>query len=172
MADVVGDNVFDKPKKASATNPPPRKRGFSVQGEWDEALQGYVQMAGMGLLIAGQHADSAAIGMHGPNVVNELCKLGEKNQSVGRVLDYLTAAGPFAGLIGAVLPLALQIAANHKVVPIIPQLGIIPPDALEAQAKMEVAEMMAQAQEQQRQAEEQLRKLQEDLLAEEEPSTD
>lgn len=108
-----------------------------------EAVQGIFQAAQMGCVMAGQYADAAAVGMHGDNVANEIVGLADKYPAVGKVVDTLIQAGPFAGLLTAVMPLALQIAANHKRIPADKVPGVMPPEVLEMQMKTEVATMAA-----------------------------
>lgn len=116
----------------------------SGNGARMEAVQGFFQAAQMGCVMAGQYSDAAAIGMHGDNISNEITGLADKYPAIGKALDTLVQAGPFAGLLTAVMPLALQIAANHKRIPADKVPGVLPPEALEMQMKAEVATMAAQ----------------------------
>jgi hypothetical protein len=77
------------------------------------AVNGLFQVATLGFTAKGMYADAAAIAIHGPNVSRELATLAESDERIASVIDYLTTAGPYTGLIMAVLPFALQIAANH-----------------------------------------------------------
>lgn len=152
--------------------PPPAKRPTPAQrqataktGEREEGLNGLFQIAAAGCLMGGQVADGAAVSTHGPNIAREAAQLAETNERMGRLLDYLTAVGPFAGLLAAAMPLGLQILVNHGKLPVVPalqQFGIVPPGALEAQAKADAARQMAEYQRAQAAAEEELRELQRD----------
>jgi hypothetical protein len=132
-----------------------------------EGLQGIGQVIGLACIAKGQYADAAAIGTHGPNLYNEVAKLGNQYASVGKVLDYLTEIGPFAGVVGAALPLVLQIMANHgKVKPTgLANFGVVPPALLEAQAKKEAAELAKQAIRAQQEAEKEIQALQAEMTA-------
>jgi hypothetical protein len=109
-----------------------------------QAVQGIFQMGQMGCVMAGQYADAAAIGLHGDNIANEITGLADKYPQVGKALDALMQAGPFAGLITATLPLVLQIAANHKRIPADKVPGVVPPEVLETQMKAQVATAAAE----------------------------
>lgn len=78
-----------------------------------QAVNGLFQLGSLGLTARGMYADAAATGIHGPNVSRELASLAESDERIASIIDYLTTAGPYTGLIMAVLPFALQIAANH-----------------------------------------------------------
>jgi len=123
-----------------------------------EAVDGIFQLAGFGCIMMRQYADAGAIGMHSPPVATELVALSEKNESIARALDYLTEAGPYAGLIVAVMPLVLQIAANHGIVKaeLVGGAGIVPPAALESQVKADMARQAAEALREQQRAEQEL----------------
>lgn|SRR5262252_2168927 len=150
----------------SAVAPPRSARGQTaavkrVSGklaERREAVDGIFQLAGFGCIMMRQYADAGAIGMHSPPVATELVALSEKNESIARALDYLTEAGPYAGLIVAVMPLVLQIAANHGIVKaeLVGGAGIVPPAALESQVKADMARQAAEALREQQRAEQEL----------------
>jgi len=153
----------------SATAPPRSARAATAtakraSGKMDqrrENVTGIFQLAGFACIIMHQYADAGAIGMHSPPVVDELVALSEHNESVGKMLDYLGEAGPYAGLIVAVMPLALQLAANHRLVKaeLISGAGVVPPAALESQVKADMARQAAQALRAQQEAEQELARL-------------
>lgn len=113
------------------------------------------QMAQFGCVSFGQYADAGAFALHGPPAAAELGKLAEINPWIAKGIDSLDIIGPWAGLLTAVMPLALQLLANHGRISAerVANLGIVPAATLEAQAKAQLAEMQRQAVEAQRQAE-------------------
>src|SRR5215467_16068543 len=153
----------------SAVAPPRSQRGATAartrasgkSAERREAVQGIFQLAGFGCIIMHQYADAGAIGMHSGPIVEELVSLSETNESVGKALDYLGQAGPYAGLIVAVMPLALQLAANHRLVKaeMIYAAGVVPPQALESQVKADMARQASEALRAQQEAEAELARL-------------
>jgi len=149
------------PPRSSRAAQATAKRESGKLAERREATQGVFQLAGFGCIILHQYADAGAIGMHADGIVNELVSLSEKHEGVGRVLDYLGEAGPYAGLIVAVMPLALQLAANHGLVKaeLISGAGVVPPAALESQVKADMARQASQALKAQQEAEAELRAL-------------
>lgn len=62
-------------------------------------------------------ADAAVINHYAPQVASAVNDLAQERPEVAAVLDRVLKAGPYAALIGAVVPMAIQILANHKVVP-------------------------------------------------------
>lgn len=119
--------------KASAPNPD------KIRNEREEAVNGIFQLASAGLIMANQWADAGAINIHGPNVSRETVRLADKYEAVGNAIDALASVGPFTAIIGAVMPLVLQIAANHKRLPAekLGALGIKDPRVLESEMRTE-----------------------------------
>lgn len=125
----------------------------------EEAANGIFQLVGFGLIVTRQYADAGAINMHGAPIAHELASLSEQNDGIAKGLDYLLEAGPYAGLITAVMPLALQLMANHGIVKaeMVAGGGVVPPESLTAEVKATMARQAAQAIQRQAQAEAELR---------------
>lgn len=119
-----------------------------------EGLSGLAQL-GQGLcLMLGQYADAAALGRHFEPVAIETAKLAERYDVIAKPIDVLIEVGPFGAFIAALMPLGLQLAANHGWIDAerVASQGVVPPSVLEAQMKAEMARMQAQAMQAQRQA--------------------
>jgi hypothetical protein len=113
-----------------------------------DAVNGVFQMVQMGCVMGGQYADAGAIGMHGEAISTEVVAIADTNPRIARAVDYLMEVGPYAGLVGAVLPLVLQFAANHKVIPAEKVPGVMSPEVLTMQMETELKrQAMAQMQE-------------------------
>jgi hypothetical protein len=93
--------------------------------------------------MTGNYADAAAIGIHAPNIGGEVVNLADQNETIAKGVDFLLEAGPYAGLIAATLPLVVQILANHRKVPADKIPGVLPPEALEAKMRAEIAKEAA-----------------------------
>jgi hypothetical protein len=151
------------PIDMSAAKAPPRKRAarsntasaapvpaVDVRSNVErrsEGLNGLAQL-GQGLcLMLGQYADAAAIGQHFPAVSVELAKVAETSDVVAKPIDFLIEVGPYGSLIAAVMPLAMQIAANHGMIDPgkLGGQGVVPPTVLEAQMKAQMARMQSEA---------------------------
>lgn len=135
-------------KKSSntSTTSPKRSSQPSKREMREDGLNGMFQLAGGLSLMFGQWADAGACSTHGGNIAREAAELAEKYEKVGGVLDYITAVGPFAGLLTAVLPFGLQILVNHDRLPAHPalaQIGVLPKDMLASKAQAEVMELQA-----------------------------
>lgn len=117
-----------KPRKTPAKRPGgdaarrAAARGRKAEG-YRNGVAGMMQLAGMPLLVAGKStrnpilvADAAAIAMHAEGVATAIADLAVEDARIAAVLDKLTAVGPYSALVGAVMPLAVQLAANHGIV--------------------------------------------------------
>ncbi len=112
----------------SAKKPPPGPNYF-------DTVQGLLTIPAFLLGIAGRldpafTLDSAALTLHGPTVAAAIAQVAADNANVARVLDKAAQVGPYGALFAALMPLAVQIAANHKIIPPNADLGILPPDVL------------------------------------------
>lgn len=146
------------PSRAGTTrtaSTPRQTRANSKVSEREDALHGIVQLAGMGLIIAGQHADAGAVNLHGPGIAHEFAALSEKNEKIARGIDYITEAGPYAGVVMATMPLVLQLLANHKILraEALTGAGVQSPDAIAATVKADLARQAHAAMQDQQAAE-------------------
>lgn len=159
ILDENGDPVRNKngsirkkpgpPKGTNVKAPTARKPAAkkATGGKYAESVKGLFQLATVPLVVAGQKSDAAmadviAIGMHSDNIANAVEVLANENQSVARALDNLTKAGPYAVLVAAVVPFAIQIAANHRLVPgqVATSMGGHDPEVLAQAGKQQLQE--------------------------------
>jgi hypothetical protein len=162
MAITVQSSSTPPPKKT--TTPPPKKpvvdpnKAEKLQKEREEGLNGIFQVISAVSIMTGQWADAGAFSMHGPNVSRETAILGTRYDSVGNALDTLSQVGPFTAILGAAMPLVLQILANHKKLPSekLSSLGIVNPELLEGQMRMEAQKQALEMEQQQRREKETL----------------
>jgi hypothetical protein len=145
-------------KRAASTSAPRPTAASSRKKERQEAVNGLGQLAQVPLVAMGQLADAAAIGMRWPAVATELAELADKDERIARACDVLLQVGPYAGLITAVMPLAMQFMVNHGKVQA-GSMGTLPPTVLEAQMKTRIMQMEMQAKRAQQQAEKELREM-------------
>ena len=61
--------------------------------------------------------DAWAIDSYAPGVAEALNQLAEERPEVAAMLDRILAAGPYGALIAALLPMLIQIAYNHGLIP-------------------------------------------------------
>jgi hypothetical protein len=109
-------------------------------------------LAQVPLIATRQYADVATIDKHWGSVSEELAKLADAQPAFGNVIDNMTKAGPYAGLIVAVLPMVLQIGVNHgRVQP--GMLGTVPKNLLAAQVEADMAAVKLAQMQQQAEAE-------------------
>ena len=120
-------------RRTTATNSRSRKG----QKDYRPAVAGMIQMVAFPLTMAGAAKpelalDGAALIVHSPAIADALHEIAVTNPEVARVLESLMAVGPYGALIGALIPLAIQIASHHKLLPdpVTANLGALPPDVL------------------------------------------
>jgi hypothetical protein len=137
---------------------PPAKRQTPRRPALAQTPQSHHEAREQGLLGLGQigqaicmmrewFADAGAIQIHWPNVARETASLADQDERIGKVIDYLVSAGPYAGLLTAVLPFGMQIAANHGRIDANAASGlggVMPPEMLEARVKADMAKMKAE----------------------------
>lgn len=117
-----------------------------------QGVQGVGQLIQGGLMLTKNYADAAAVGMHWDGVAKEVANLAEAEPAVARVVDMIIQAGPYAGLIAAVMPLAMQLAANHGMIPSGGMTGVVPPEVLKSQMEAQLLQQQAQAMRERQQA--------------------
>jgi hypothetical protein len=158
--------------KATTATPPPKRAAKSTvarkavasikTSEREEALNGLFQLGAAGCLMFGSSADAAAIAQHAPNISRETAGIAETNETFGKYLDYITAIGPYAGLLTAVMPLVLQILVNHKRLPAEPLagFGVVSPETLNAKMQAEAMQMEMELRQQAQAAEHEAARIQ------------
>lgn len=125
----------------ATTNATPRMSSLELRYQ---GVQGIGQLIQGGLMLTKNYADAAAVGMHWDGVAKEVATLAEAEPAVARVIDLVIQAGPYAGLIAAVMPLAMQIAANHGMIPA-GATGVVPPEVLQSQMEAQILRQQAEA---------------------------
>lgn len=118
-------------------------------------LMTYFQMGSFGLMILRRFADVGAIARHGEKIAMEAGKVAEEDESMAKGLDFMAKTGPYAGLLGASIPLIAQLLVNYKFMPAEAgaSIGAVHPEMLEAQVKADLARQAADAIREQQEAE-------------------
>ena len=132
MPEIVGyepdrdrDTVTGKPRatprrpgrpRTNPTAPPPRKRAKpaprQTAPDYRGALRGITQLVAFPLAYVAP-ADAFAVTHHAPPIADALHNLALERPEVAAVLDRVMAVGPYGALIGACVPLLVQLAHNH-----------------------------------------------------------
>lgn len=119
----VGANAGRTPRA-----PGPRKTAASSRArqttgtDYRPGIIGLIQipaaiLGGLGMKDETFALDGAALVMHSPGIAEALNDIAQDNLAVAAALDKILAVGPYGAIIGALLPLVAQIAANHKALP-------------------------------------------------------
>lgn len=140
---------------------------MTIDEEREEAVNGIFQLVGFGCIMTGQYADAGAISMHTPPISHEVAELAKKNESIAKGVDVLLQAGPYAALIGACMPLVLQLLVNHDIIPAEKMAGanVVKPEVLESQVKTQMARQAMEAMRQQQEAEAEMAEMQKAMAA-------
>jgi hypothetical protein len=84
--------------------------------------------------------DAAAITLYTPAIADAVHDLAITDERVAAVLERVLSVGPYGALFAAIMPLAMQIAANHGKIPTNESMGILSADKLLAAIGAPVAE--------------------------------
>lgn len=109
-------------RKAAGTRKPGQAKDYT------KGIEGLGQLAA-GALFFVAPADAAAVGYHIPPIAVALNDLAREDPRVAALLDKILQVGPYGMLLGAVMPLVLQILTNHGKVPA-GMLGTLEPEVL------------------------------------------
>jgi hypothetical protein len=150
------------PRAATRAIPVGQPEALPQMMRREQGLNGLAQMAQGICAVTGLYADAAAIGMFWPPVATELARVAEANEKIAKPIDFLIEVGPYGALIGALMPFAFQIAANHGWIDAsrLAGHGVRPPAVLEAEVKTQMLQAAAEAQRAQNAAMEAARKAQ------------
>lgn len=108
-----------KTDKAPKTGKPsaPRKASLETRLTGNLITLGTVIAATGGMTSPAVTADGVLICQHAPNVAAALDKIAKDDPRVAAALERMLTVGTWSGLVAAMLPLVLGIAANHGAIP-------------------------------------------------------
>lgn len=142
------------PRVAAAPRPRKTTRPAAKKNEPDyrPGILGLLQIPAMGLTMLGRQsknpalqADGYALAMHAPGIAEALNETALAQPKVAKALDSIMKAGPYGAILAAMVPLVMQLAANHGVMNPAPQMGIHNPADLVAASDEQMAAGMAAA---------------------------
>lgn len=101
--------------RASSAGPKRKAKGAT---DYRPGLLGIAQMVSLPLSFSEKTVpDAWAIDQTAPGIAEALNDLAAERPEVAAMLDRILAAGPYGALIAALLPLVIQIATNHGLIP-------------------------------------------------------
>jgi hypothetical protein len=83
-------------------------------------------------------ADSVAIRMHAPAMAMAIENIAIADDRWASAIEKIAAVGPYGELVMATMMLGTQLAANHRLVPVVEAMGIIDPTELLREAGFDV----------------------------------
>lgn len=121
---------------APRTTPKTSAKAGGVQDYRPGIAAGVSLIAGL-LAAAGQlnptmTLNSVTVSLHAPQIVETVQHLAERHDWVQDVLEKAMTVGPYAEALATFAPLGMQLLANHRIVPVVPELGILSPEQLMA----------------------------------------
>lgn len=127
--------AIPRPTRTGGPRPASSRAKPKTGTDYRQGILGILQIPAFALGAAGQFnealaLDGAALSMHAPAIAEALNELANDNPTVAAALDQILSAGPYGALIGVCLPLAFQLAANHKKIPdtLARSTGAVPAD--------------------------------------------
>jgi hypothetical protein len=120
-----------KPKPAPRPRVTPKPEPEPQPLNRQQGVLGLFQGIAMPLAFAAP-ADAAAIVIHAEPISHAAAEAAANDPRFAALLDRVLALGPYGALLGAVMPLALQLLANHGYVPenFVKPLGLSTKDEL------------------------------------------
>lgn len=104
------------PTLRMSVSPSPTGRKGSAGVDYRPGLLGVGQM-GATVLAFVSPLDALAVTDHWPGIAEALNETAKTNPALAGILDKVLAMGPWGLVIGACVPLAVQVLANHKLLP-------------------------------------------------------
>lgn len=111
----------DHKGKASSSTSPRKKKSYGT--DYTEGVTQLLSMPAAALGVIGSQtknlslvADAVVVDHYAPQIASAVNDLAQEKAEVAAALDRVLKAGPYAALIGAVVPMAMQILANHNVI--------------------------------------------------------
>ena len=102
--------------KKTTAKPTGRANSGAQHSRYAEGVRGLLQIPAMGLSLVNP-VDGFCVAQHTPNIAGAVADLAIERPEVAAALDRVLSVGPYGALIGAVLPLAIQLMHNHGAVP-------------------------------------------------------
>ncbi len=105
------------------------------QDHYQRGVLGLLQIPAFALGVAARvkpvlGLDATALTIHGPGLAAAVAQTAMDDDRFAQILDRVLAVGPYGALLGALVPLAMQIACNHGAMPPTPELGVLAPAEL------------------------------------------
>ncbi|MEU0398358.1 hypothetical protein ABZ208_37570 [Streptomyces sp. NPDC006208] len=90
--------------------------GTSQHRRYEEGVQGLLQIPAMALSFVNP-VDGFCVAHHTPPISKAVADLAIERPEVAAALDKVLSVGPYGALLGATLPLVIQLMHNHGMVP-------------------------------------------------------
>lgn len=125
-----------RPRKATGSPSSPRPGAPRKEAvDYRPGVAGLLQLPTVMLAMLGRvnpaySLDALTLNLHTPAIAEAVHQTAINDDRVAAILDKVLAAGPYGALLGALIPVGLQIAANHGKLAPSPEMGILSQDEL------------------------------------------
>lgn len=127
-----GGSRASGPSAPPKTKPSARKAASGQQDRMQRVME-FLSIPITVLGLAGQAsnskpliADAIVLQSAAPTIAEAVAQVAADNDQVARIVDKLVQSGPYAALLGALVPVVMQLAANHatELPPIAASMGL------------------------------------------------
>lgn len=118
--------------------PPPRRatrKAASKEPDYRDGVEALLQAPIFALGMLSRFSpdfglDALALSMQAPRIASAVNLIALEDAKFAAILERMLAVGPYGALFSALVPLGLQVLANHRVLAPNPQMGIYDPEDL------------------------------------------
>lgn len=123
----------------------PRAQGSKASSKpgYAQTVLQLLQVPAFGLQVASRFnptlgLDALALTLHAPDIAEAVESVAYEQPAMAAVLERIGSVGPYGALGVAILPLMLQLAANHGAIKPNPDMGILDPVSLMRESGLNV----------------------------------
>jgi hypothetical protein len=120
-----------RPRVTTSTGSPRRSAGPDPEPQplnREQSVLGIFQMLAAGMSLVSP-VDAATLVVHSPPIASAVAETAANDPKFAALLDKILHVGPYGALLGAIMPMALQLAVNHGLMqPGV--MGTMPPEKI------------------------------------------
>ncbi len=124
-----------RPSKSRGGRGPGTRPAAPPAPSYATITAGLLQLPAMALAVASKWYkpaayDAMAISYHTPAIAQAVGKIADEDARWATVLDKAASVGPYGELTLALMPMLMQFACNHGMLPPNPEMGVLDPEEL------------------------------------------
>jgi len=106
-----------KPPPAKKAPAPIKHVDSGKHAHYKDAIDEVFGVLSMASVMIGWKADAGAFAVYGSHCSEEIASVADEYEQVGNAVDYLAKGSIWLGLAAALMPLGMQLAVNHGLIP-------------------------------------------------------